>query len=331
MAVSSIIRTIGYITICCFTGLVNNVECLPLHPLKKGSTVALVTPMTSSGDLDLQSLRGLLRYHVMSGTDGLCILGTTGEATTLSMSERETILKIAVEEVKGKIPILVGTGTINPNSVKEQTMQAMDLGCDAALVVTPYYVKPPQRGLVQHFLKAADIGLPVVLYNVPGRTGVDLLPETIAICANEHENIIGVKEATGDISRVKQIKDALNDSGYSKTDDFLLYSGDDATTADFVKCGGHGCISVTANVAAKQVHDVIMAALDGDEEKVKEINKPLMKLHDNLFVEANPIPAKWATQRIGLMKSGGIRLPLVEMDENNYPLLEESLRTAGLL
>ena len=210
-------------------------------------------------------------------------------------------------------------------------MQAMDLGCDAALVVTPYYVKPPQRGLVKHFVKAADVGLPVILYNVPGRTGVDLLPETIAICANEHENIIGVKEATGDISRVQRIKDALKSSGYGNADDFLLYSGDDATTAEFVKCGGHGCISVTANIAAKQVHDVIMAALDGDEEKVKKLNDPLMKLHNNLFVESNPIPAKWATQRIGLMEHGGIRLPMVEMDEKHVPLLEDSLKNAGLL
>ena len=307
------------------------VDALPLQPLKKGSTVALITPMMPTGELDLQSLRGLLRYHVMSGTDGLCILGTTGEATTLSMDEREQVLKIAVEEVKDKIPILVGTGTINPDSVREQTMQAMDLGCDSALVVTPYYVKPPQLGLVKHFMKAADVGLPVILYNVPGRTGVDLLPETIAICANEHENIIGIKEATGDVSRVQKIKDALKSSGYEKVDDFLLYSGDDATTIDFIKCGGHGCISVTANIAAKQVHDVVMAALDGNEQKVKELNEPLMKLHNNLFVESNPIPAKWAVQKIGLMEHGGIRLPMVEMDEKHIPLLEESLRSADLL
>jgi len=300
-----------------------------LNPLKKGSTVALVTPMKPNGDVDLQSLRGLLRYHVISGTDGLCILGTTGEATTLSMKEREEVLKVAVEEVKGKIPILVGTGTINPNSVREQTLQAMDLGCDAALVVTPYYVKPPQRGLIKHFTDTADIGLPVILYNVPGRTGVDLLPDTIAICANEHENIIGVKEATGDISRVQKIKDALSKTGYSK--DFLLYSGDDGTTADFVLSGGHGCISVTANVAAKQVHDVIMAALDGNIEKVNELNNPLMKLHENLFVESNPIPAKWATRRLGLMEHGAIRPPMVEMEEKHIPLLEESLLAAGLL
>mmetsp|Transcript_8880 Transcript_8880/g.13069 ORF Transcript_8880/g.13069 Transcript_8880/m.13069 type:complete len:356 (+) Transcript_8880:96-1163(+) len=298
-------------------------------PLRKGSTVALVTPMHPNGDLDLQSLRGLLRYHVMSGTDGLCILGTTGEATTLSMEERESVLKVAVEEVKGKIPILAGTGTIDPKHVKEQTMQAMDIGCDAALIVTPYYVKPPQRGLVKHFVEMADIGLPVILYNVPGRTGVNLLPQSVALCACEHENIVGLKDATGDLDNVARLREALDASGYRK--DFLLYSGDDATSAKFVLRGGDGCISVSANVAAKNLHEIMMAALEGDEEKVKLLNDPLMKLHDNLFVESNPIPAKWATHRLGLMEHGGIRSPMVEMDEQYVPLMEETLRSAGLL
>lgn len=231
--------------------------------------------------------------------------------------------------MKGKIPILAGTGTIDPKHVKEQTMQAMDLGCDAALIVTPYYVKPPQRGLVKHFVEMADIGLPVILYNVPGRTGVNLLPESTALCACEHENIIGLKDATGDLENVGKIRGALEAAGYGK--DFLLYSGDDATSAEFVLRGGDGCISVSANVAAKNLHEIMMAALEGNEEKVKQLNDPLTKLHENIFVESNPIPAKWAAHRLGLMDHGGIRSPMVEMDEKYVPLMEETLRTTGLL
>jgi len=172
--------------------------------MRQGSYVALITPMTPQGSINIPQLRSLLQFHLASGTDGLCILGTTGEASVMTMSERKTVLDVAVEECKGKIPILVGTGTIDPQHVKEQTMQAIDCGCDASLVVTPYYVKPPQRGLIRHFLDMADLGLPVCIYNVPGRTGVDILPESIGKIAG-HENIVAVKEATGDVSRVSAI------------------------------------------------------------------------------------------------------------------------------
>lgn len=250
-----------------------------IMPMKQGSSCAIITPMTNDGTIDFHSLRNLLQFHLASGTDNLCILGTTGEASVLSMKERAKVLQLAVEEVKGKIPILAGTGTIDPGHVKEMTLQAMDIGCDASLVVTPYYVKPPQRGLIKHFIDAADLGLPVVMYNIPGRAKVDLSPESTAICA-EHENIVGLKDATGDLDRVQKIRSLVGDMSH-----LLLYSGDDATSSEFVLRGGDGCISVTANVAPAEVHDLMMAALDGDEELVNDINAPLLGLHKNLFVE----------------------------------------------
>jgi 4-hydroxy-tetrahydrodipicolinate synthase len=235
--------------------------------------------MTNDGKIDIPSLRNLLQFHVASGTDNLCILGTTGEASVLSMEERAQVLQVAVEEVKGKIPILAGTGTINPNHVKEMTLQAIDIGCDASLVVTPYYVKPPQRGLIKHFTDAANLGLPVVMYNIPGRAKVDLTPESTAICA-QHENIVGLKDATGDLDRVQKIRSLVGDKSH-----LLLYSGEDGSSPEFVMNGGDGCISVTANVAPAEIHNLMMAALDGDEELVKKINDPLLGLHKNLFVE----------------------------------------------
>ena len=291
--------------------------------MRAGSTCALVTPFTPAGEIDTEALRGLLRFHVESETDGLCVLGTTGEASVMTMAERETVLKIVVEEVKGKIPILAGTGTIDPSHVKEMTLQAIDLGCDASLVVTPYYVKPPQRGLVKHMLSMADLGLPVVIYNVPGRSGSDMKPESIALCA-DHPNIIGVKEATGDVGRVEEIRSLTGDN-------LLLLSGDDGTDAEFVLKGGDGCISVTANVAPKQKHDLMMAALAGDTGEVERIGSPLRDLNGKLFCEANPIPVKWATKRIGKIPTGYCRPPLDELDAEFQPVVEEALRSAGLI
>uniref|UniRef100_A0A7S4QNY9 4-hydroxy-tetrahydrodipicolinate synthase n=2 Tax=Ditylum brightwellii TaxID=49249 RepID=A0A7S4QNY9_9STRA len=292
-------------------------------PLKQGSTVALITPMTPTGEVDMPALRNILRFHVESGTDGLCILGTTGEASTLSMAERATVLTAAVEEVKGKIPIMAGVGTIDPEHVKEMTQQAIDVGCDAALVVTPYYVKPPQRGLVKHFLTMAEMGLPVVIYNVPGRTGVDFQSNNLALCA-DHENIVALKDATGDLDRLEEVRNYVGDK-------LLLYSGDDSTEAEYVLRGGDGCISVTANVAPAQMHNLIMAALNKDVAEVEKINGPLKELHNNLFCEANPIPAKWAVKRIGKMDSAYCRPPLDELAPEFHSLIEASLTEAGLL
>jgi len=228
-----------------------------------------------------------------------------------------------VEEAKGIIPILVGTGTVNPASVKEQTLQARDLGCDAVLVVTPYYVKPPQRGLIKHFLDIADLGMPTVIYNVPGRTAVDFGFDGIAQCA-QHENIVGIKDASGDVSRVAKLRESLAGT------DFLMYTGDDMTSADFILAGGDGCISVTANVDPKGMHDMMMAGLEGKEVILRDIDQRLQGLHDKLFIESNPIPAKWALNRMSKIKSAFCRPPLDELDSNLYGEVESALRDAEI-
>jgi 4-hydroxy-tetrahydrodipicolinate synthase len=298
-------------------------------PMRQGSYVALVTPMTETGAINIPSLRSLLQFHLESGTDGLCILGTTGEASVLTMEERKRVLDVAVEEVKGKIPILVGTGTIDPEHVREQTLQAIDCGCDASLVVTPYYVKPPQRGLIRHFEEMADLGLPVCIYNVPGRTGSDFLPESIGKVAG-HPNIVAVKEATGDVSRVAKIHEACEANGVPK-DKLLLLSGDDGSTDKFVMSGGDGCISVTANVAPARMHNLMMAALKKDAEEVERINAPLRRLHQDEFCEANPIPIKWALKRMGNIDCAYLRPPLDELSPEYHGLVEDAMKEAGLL
>lgn len=308
----------------------------------------MVTPFEpESGNVDFAGLRQLLQYHVEAGTDNLCILGTTGEAGVLSMAEREQVLQVAVEQVKGKLPIMVGCGTINPASVKAMVQQAVDCGCDAALIVTPYYVKPPQRCLVKHFLDAATYGLPVVVYNVPSRTAVDMTDESIALCASLHENIVAVKDATGKLARVAALREQLavvaaaNAAGALPNKDFLLYSGDDATSMDFVLQGGDGCISVTANVAANAMHRVMASALRGDGPSAAALNDPLRLLHEKLFCEANPIPVKYAVSRMmggsdGSMKNNKVlsaycRPPLDYLDASYESAVESALRQAGLL
>mmetsp|Transcript_47852 Transcript_47852/g.57927 ORF Transcript_47852/g.57927 Transcript_47852/m.57927 type:complete len:350 (-) Transcript_47852:74-1123(-) len=291
-----------------------------LTPLCNGSFVALITPMKQNGDLDLQGLRNLLQFHLSNGTDGICILGTTAEASLLTMKERETILKIAVEECKGRIPLLCGTGTINPTSIKEQTLQAQDVGCDAVLIVTPYYIKPPQRALVSHYMSMADLGMPVVMYNVPGRTAVDMSMESIAVCA-QHDNIVGVKEATGDVSRVETLRQLIGE-------EFLLYSGDDGTSATFGLKGGNGCISVTANVAPREMHQIMTLE---DEKKILALDEGLGQVHNKLFVESSPIPVKWALKRMGMIDSAFCRPPLCELDGSLEGDVEEALRGAGLI
>ncbi|KAL9189656.1 hypothetical protein ACHAXT_009331 [Thalassiosira profunda] len=294
-----------------------------LVPMAQGSGCAIITPMTDSGKLDIPSLRSLLQMHVDAGTDNLCILGTTGEASVLSMDERATVLKTAVEEVKGKMAILAGTGTINPEHVKEMTQQAIDLGCDASLVVTPYYVKPPQRALINHFVTMADLGLPVVMYNIPGRTKVDMSLDTTAILA-DHPNIVGLKDATGDLDRVWKLREMVGDK-------LLLYSGNDDTAPNFVMRGGDGAVSVTANLAPTQMHDLMVAALEKDVNLVKQINEPLLGLHTNLFLESNPIPVKWAAWRAGMIDSPYCRPPLDELDPKFYKDVEAALVGAGLV
>jgi 4-hydroxy-tetrahydrodipicolinate synthase len=303
-----------------------------LMDLSRGSTVALITPfIPNTLEIDYLGLKKLLQYHLDSGTAGLCILGTTSESPVMTMEERKNVIQITTELCKGRIPILVGAGAIDPAKVKTFIYQARDLGADAVMVVTPYYVKPPQRALVQHFTTVANVGMPTVLYNVPGRTASDCLPETIYQCCMASSNIVGVKEATGDVSRVKKIRALLLSDGVAGERKLLLYSGDDATSVDFCLQGGDGSISVTANVAAKAVQETIMAALNGDAQLANKLNAPLELLHDKLFCEANPIPIKWAAERIGLIGSAVMRPPLVTMDEKFHPVLEEALTAAGLL
>jgi 4-hydroxy-tetrahydrodipicolinate synthase len=298
-----------------------------MMPLKKGSTVALITPFTTDGKIDIPGLEKLVDMHLEAETDNLCVLGTTAETSVMSMEERALVLKTIVKKAKGKIPLLVGTGTIDPVSVKKYTQQAIDLGADASLVVSPYYIKPPQRGLIRHFTEMADLGLPVIIYNVPGRTAVNILDETIVTLA-EHENIVGLKDATGDISRLTSLKQML---GEEQSNKFLKYSGDDGTTTDFLLEGGDGCISVTANIVPKQMREMVHAALKGNAEKALELNQPLTLLHKRLFVESNPIPAKWAASRLGLIENAYCRPPLDEMDPQYHEFLEEALAFAKLL
>ena len=231
--------------------------------------------------------------------------------------------------MKGKIPLLVGTGTINPEAVKEMTQQAIDMGADANLVVTPYYVKPPQRGLIKHFSQMADIGLPVIMYNVPGRTASNLLDDSIATLAG-HGNIVGIKDATGDLSRLQSAKLAIK-SQNGNADDFLFYSGDDSSTKDFILQGGDGCISVTANIVPHMMREMTHAALDGNIKRATELNDHLADLHTKLFVESNPIACKWAAKRIGLIDSDYCKPPLDTMDRQFETVVDEALKSAGFL
>lgn len=297
--------------------------------MRPGSTVALIMPMNDRGDIDYPELRSLLQMHVAQGTDNLCILGTTGEASVLSMKEREDVLKVAVDECKGRMPILVGTGTIDPRAVRAMTQQAIDLGCDANLLVSPYYVKPPQRCLMNHMVAIADMGLPLVMYNIPGRTGVDITDDNLATLL-QHDDIVGVKDATGDVSRVVSLRKAL--AAINGNDTSLLYSGDDGTSLDFVLAGGDGCISVTANLVPKIMATVMKLAKTGDDtEQARALNAPLLTLHNKLFVETNPIPAKWAARQMGLIASDACRPPLDTMDPVFEPAVRAALQEAGLL
>jgi 4-hydroxy-tetrahydrodipicolinate synthase len=300
--------------------------------IRQGSTVALITPFhEDTGKIDFISLQNLIQYHIDSGTDNLCLLGTTGEAGVLSMEERGQVLTTAVNMVKGQIPMMVGCGTINPHHVQEMIQQATDCGCDAALVVTPYYVKPPQRSLIKHYTSLADTSpLPLIIYNVPGRTAVDMKDESIAIAAS-HENIIGVKDATGKLERLTLLQQQLIQQNVNK-EDFLLFSGDDETSMEYVFNGGDGCISVTANVAAKVMHDVMTLSLQKNKSSAKSLNDPLVLLHQKLFCEANPMPIKYAASKMKLITSPYCRPPLDIMDIQLYgAIVDDALQQAGLL
>ena len=287
-----------------------------------GSIVALVTPMLPDGAIDKEGLATLIEYHIQSGTAALGIAGTTGESATLTMAEHIDIIQFAVEQAAGRIPVVAGTGSNSTHEAIELTVAAAAAGAEYSLLVTPYYNKPPQEGLYRHFCQvAAAVNIPIILYNVPSRTGVDLSSETV-LRLSEVGNIAGLKDATGDVERGGALIAKLPDT-------FGVYSGDDATALDLMCRGGRGNVSVTANVAAAKVAEVCRLALTGDEDGARKLNAELSGLKDALFIEANPIPVKWAMVELGLVKEG-IRLPLVALSTAHQETVLEAIRQAGL-
>lgn len=285
--------------------------------------VALVTPMFADGSVDFDSLSKLVEMHIENGTAAIVSMGTTGESATLDMDEHCEVIRRTVEMAAGRIPVIGGTGSNSTTEAIELTRCAQQGGADACLLVAPYYNKPTQQGLyLHHKLIAESVDIPQILYNVPGRTVCDMLPETVARLA-EIPNIVGIKEATGSLERMREILSRV-------PDDFDLYSGDDETGVEFMLQGGHGVISVTNNVAPKAMAAVCEAALAGDREKAVELNRPLEGLHRNLFLEANPIPVKWALNAMGLIPEG-IRLPLTPLSKEFHEPLRNALRDAGVL
>jgi 4-hydroxy-tetrahydrodipicolinate synthase len=289
----------------------------------RGSLVALVTPMTESGEVDHVAFGRLLDWHARQGSDGIVIGGTTGESATVSPTEVAELLQIAVQRVGGRMPVIAGTGSNSTARAVERTRAACELGVDGVLVVTPYYNRPPQEGLFRHFSMVADAAsVPLVLYNVPSRTACDLLPETVERLA-AHPQIIGIKEATGNIERGAEI---LTRCG----DDFLLFSGDDATCRELIGIGAQGVITVTGNVAPALMHEMVEAALTDDQARARELDERLAGLHKALFVEANPIPVKWALERLGLI-GAGIRLPLTRLADAYQATVLEAMQLARVI
>ena len=289
----------------------------------QGSMVALVTPMHPDGGLDDEALARLVTFHVEHGTDAIIAVGTTGESATLDHEEHAEVVRRVIELAAGRIPVIAGTGSNSTQEAIELTRRAKQAGADACLLVTPYYNKPTQEGLYLHFKAVAEaVDIPQILYNVPGRTAVDMLPATVERLA-QVPNIIGIKDATGDIDRGKDIMRRCSK-------DFEVYSGDDATAMELILAGARGDISVTANVAPRDMHDMCAAALAGDRDKAAAINARLQPLHKHLFIEANPIPVKWALHDMGLI-STGIRLPLTVLTEASQAIVHQALQQAGVL
>ncbi|HSX70264.1 MAG TPA: 4-hydroxy-tetrahydrodipicolinate synthase [Pseudomonas sp.] len=288
-----------------------------------GSMVALVTPMDAQGGLDWDALSKLVDFHLQEGTNAIVAVGTTGESATLDVHEHVEVIRRVVDQVAGRIPVIAGTGANSTREAIELTQNAQSVGADACLLVTPYYNKPTQEGLFQHFRHIAEaVPIPQILYNVPGRTACDMLPETVERLSKV-ANIIGIKEATGDLQRGQEILDRVGA-------DFLVYSGDDATAVELMLMGGKGNISVTANVAPRAMAELCAAAMAGDAATARAINERLMPLHKNLFIESNPIPVKWALNEMGLMQDG-IRLPLTWLSPRCHEPLRQAMRQSGVL
>lgn len=287
----------------------------------RGSIVALVTPLVDD-KIDVGRLRELVEYHIQAGTHGIVAAGTTGESGTLTHEEKLLVIKTVVDQARERIPVIAGTAENNTKACIELTQQAMHCGVDAVLIMTPAYIKPTQEGLYQHYSHIAHaVPVPIILYNVPGRTACDLLPETVARLASI-SNIVGIKEATGNMARLQQI---LRDA--SSLD---VFSGDDVTAASWMMAGAKGVISVTANIAAKQMAKLCDAASDGDSTVCLRLNEQLMPLHQLMFIESNPIPAKWAAHRMGLIKDE-IRLPLTRLSEAHHQPMEHALKDLQLI
>ncbi|OQS56746.1 4-hydroxy-tetrahydrodipicolinate synthase [Actinobacillus suis] len=292
-------------------------------PLFHGSIVALVTPMTH-GEVNYEELKKLVEYHVQAGTHGIVSVGTTGESTTLSIDENVKVIKKTVEFADGRIPVIAGTGSNATSEAIILTKLLTNSGVAGCLSVVPYYNKPTQEGMYLHYKAIAEsTDLPQILYNVPGRTGSDLKPETIGRLA-EIPNIVGVKEATGDLTRLPLIKQLAGE-------DFIFLSGDDATGLESMKLGGQGVISVTNNVAAADMAKMCELALAGKFDEAEVINQRLMALHHDLFIEANPIPVKWAAYKLGLISEPNLRLPLTTLSEGAQPAVLAALQKAGLI
>ena len=292
-----------------------------MAPLQ-GSLVAIVTPMLEDGGLDLDAFRRLIDWHIKEGTDGIVVAGTTGESPTVDFDEHRLLIKTAVDHAAKRVPIIAGTGANATREAIELAAYAKEAGADVSLSVVPYYNKPTQDGLYRHFKAIAEaVNLPHILYNVPGRTVADLQNETVLKLA-QVPNIVGIKDATANLERG-------SDLIRRKPRDFRVYSGDDATGLALMLLGGHGVISVTANVAPRLMHELCAAAAAGDAARARELNNRLLPLHRNLFVEANPIPVKWAVQQMGLVKSG-IRLPLTPLAAAYHEQVREAMRHAGI-
>jgi 4-hydroxy-tetrahydrodipicolinate synthase len=288
-----------------------------------GSIVALVTPMAPDGSLDFPALSSLVEWHITCGTDAIVAVGTTGESATLDVDEHFAVIRHVVEQVAGRIPVIAGTGANSTSEAIEWTAAAKELGADACLLVTPYYNKPSQRGLYAHHKAIAEaVDIPQILYNVPGRTACDMLPETIARLA-ELPNIVGVKEATGNLQRGREVLDLCPPG-------FPVYSGDDATALELILMGAKGNISVTANVLPAEMARICRLGLEGKAEEARALNQAIAALHRDLFLESNPVPVKWALQQMGRIQSG-LRLPLVELDEKFHDTLRATLRQVGAL
>lgn len=285
--------------------------------------VAIATPMHEGGAIDYDALAKYVEFQIKNGSDALVPAGTTGESATLDHEEHCEVIRFVIDQVNGRIPVIAGTGANSTHEAIALTQCAKNAGADACLLVTPYYNKPTQEGLILHHQAIAEaVDIPQILYNVPGRTACDMLPET-AITLSQTNNIIGIKEATGDIGRCEKI---LADA----KDGFLLISGDDATAMEFLLAGGHGVITVTGNVAPKLFHDMCMACLEGDRTKAEHINSKLESLNKNLFLESNPIPVKWCLSEMKLFPAG-MRLPMTQLSQIHHETLRDALRTAGCI